>query len=126
MGRNKKKVIIESGGLGTIIENVIKSTGLNKFVDGKDCGCDERKEKLNKLFPMRFKARCFTEDEYIGWKAFQEVRTLKISSAQVDYICNLYASVFSKPIYKPCVNCSPKPLIDMIDKLDQVYETYNQ
>ena len=48
---------MRSRGLGDSIEKFTKATGLKKIVEGtskllnKDCGCDERKEKLNKLFP---------------------------------------------------------------------------
>ena len=41
-------------GLGDVIENITEATGIKKvvetFTEGKDCGCDKRKEKLNKLF----------------------------------------------------------------------------
>ena len=43
----------ESKGLGDTVAKITKATGINKlvkFVAGEDCGCDERKEKLNKLF----------------------------------------------------------------------------
>lgn len=111
-------------GLGDTIEKVIKTTGLDIFVKGKDCGCDARKEKLNELFPYRFKARCFTEDEYNSWKAFIEVRSIIITKEQIDYVCELYASVFNRPVWYPCDTCNPKPIISMIDKLDLVYGTY--
>lgn len=114
----------KSKGLGDTIEKVIKTTGLDKFVDGKDCGCDKRKEKLNELFPYRYKARCLTEDEYNQYKAFKEVRKITLSKEQVDYVCELYASVFNRQVWYPCVSCSPKPLISMIDKLDTLFDTY--
>lgn len=118
----------KSRGLGDTIEKITKATGIKKmveiFVDGKDCGCDKRKEKLNELFPYRFKARCFEELEYIEWGQFMKDRTLTISKEQVDYICKLYASIFNRPIWFPCASCSPKPLISMIDKLDKVYGSY--
>jgi len=113
-----------SRGLGDTVEKIIHATGLQIFVEGKDCGCDKRKEKLNELFPYRFKARCFTEQEYNSWKDFKAVRTLTISKEQVDYVCELYASVFDRQLWLPCASCSPKPLISMIDKLDKVYESY--
>jgi len=123
MARPKKQK-----GLGDTIEAVLTTTGIKKifeiFVDGEDCGCDKRKEKLNELFPYRFKARCLTELEYNSWKDFKEVRTLKISWAQIVYVCDLYASVFSRQTWYPCSGCSPKPLINMIDKLDKVYDAY--
>ena len=57
----------KSQGLGDTIEKVATVTGVKKlieiFVDGQDCGCDERKQKLNVLFAYRLKARCLTELE---------------------------------------------------------------
>jgi hypothetical protein len=46
----------KSRGLGDTIEKVTTATGIKAVVDtiskatGKDCGCNKRKEKLNKLF----------------------------------------------------------------------------
>jgi len=125
----KKKVVIKHGGLGDDVENILTKTGVKKlidiFVDGKDCGCDKRKEVLNNLLPKRFTARCFTEEEYNTWKGFREVRTLILTPTQSNMLVNLYASVFNVPVFQPCVSCSPKPYIAMIDKLDKVYESYS-
>ena len=47
----------KSKGLGDSIEKITKATGIKSFVSkvnkilGKDCGCKERKKKLNKFFP---------------------------------------------------------------------------
>ena len=132
--KEQKEIIIEHGGLGTTIANVIEKTGVKRFVeifvDGKDCGCDEREKKLNKKFPHRFNARCFTENEYNKWKDFKAERTLEmifsstVDSTQINFICELYASVFSRPIWFPCASCSPKPIKEMIDKLDKVFDSY--
>ena len=118
----------KSKGLGDTIEKITTTTGVKKlieiFVDGEDCGCEERKQKLNVLFAYRLKARCLTELEYNQWKEFISVRTIRLSTEQVNFICELYASVFSRQVYKPCSGCSPAPLISMIDKLDKVYNQY--
>ena len=46
-----------SRGLGDTIERIAKVTGIKKVVDKitgeKDCGCNKRKEKLNKMFPYK-------------------------------------------------------------------------
>lgn len=44
---------MKSTGLGDTIEKITKATGIKKIVDlmSDDCGCEERKQKLNKLFP---------------------------------------------------------------------------
>lgn len=124
MARPKK----QHKGLGDTVGAVLETTGIKKlveiFVDGKDCGCAERKQKLNELLPYKFKARCLTELEYNDWKAFKEVRTLKMDWEQVTFVCDLYASVFNRQKWYPCVGCSPKILIGMIDKLDKVYDAY--
>jgi len=56
-----------STGVGDAVEKVTKATGIKKVVEwiaGEDCGCDERKEKLNKLpFKIRVKD-CPTEEQY--------------------------------------------------------------
>tara|TARA_R100001463_G_scaffold23279_2_gene55897 strand:- start:150 stop:323 length:174 start_codon:yes stop_codon:yes gene_type:complete len=50
----------KSKGLGDTIEKITKATGIKKVVDtvskavGKDCGCNKRKETLNKIFPYNF------------------------------------------------------------------------
>tara|TARA_R100000458_G_scaffold8654_1_gene6838 strand:- start:1739 stop:1903 length:165 start_codon:yes stop_codon:yes gene_type:complete len=50
--KNKK-----SRGLGDSIEKITKATGIKKVVKkvseitGKDCGCNKRKDTLNRLFP---------------------------------------------------------------------------
>ena len=56
MEKNKSK------GLGDTIEKITNATGLSAFTNMlqdkgviKDCGCKERKEKLNKKFPYKNK-----------------------------------------------------------------------
>jgi hypothetical protein len=54
-------------GLGDVVEKITEATGIKKAVKwlaGDDCGCDQRKEKLNNLFPSRYKADCLQENEY--------------------------------------------------------------
>lgn len=53
--------IMESKGLGDTILKITKATGIKKVVDtiseitGIDCGCDERQETLNEVFPYKKK-----------------------------------------------------------------------
>lgn len=45
-------------GAGDLIHKFTEKTGIKKIVDtvasktGADCGCGERREKLNKIFPF--------------------------------------------------------------------------
>ena len=49
----------KSKGLGDSIEKITKATGIKKVVNtiakatGKDCGCNKRRETLNKRFPYK-------------------------------------------------------------------------
>tara|TARA_R110000824_G_scaffold93040_9_gene225301 strand:- start:6078 stop:6356 length:279 start_codon:yes stop_codon:yes gene_type:complete len=49
----------KSKGLGDTIEKLTKATGIKKVVDTvskvveKDCGCNKRKDSLNRLFPYK-------------------------------------------------------------------------
>jgi len=51
----------KSKGLGDSIEKFTKATGIKKVVDtvskavDKNCGCEERKDTLNRLFPYDYK-----------------------------------------------------------------------
>ena len=127
----KRKVKINQGGFGDDVAKVLEVTGIKKlvevFVDGEDCGCDKRKEKLNNLLPKRYTARCLTESEYNEWKEWKEVRTLKLEWSEVLWLCQLYSDIFKKPYWKPdCINCSgtAQAIIKMVEMVDKVFDTY--
>ena len=51
---------MKSKGLGDTIEKITKITGIKtltqlgvKYIGKKDCGCNKRKETLNKKFPYK-------------------------------------------------------------------------
>ena len=119
-------------GLGDTIEKITKATGIKKLVEkftpkGKECGCNERKEKLNKMFPYRLKSvRCLTEDEQVHYKAFKENRTLRLNNDEIKFVCKLYSEIFNKLYYEPPKNSSLKPVYRMIEALDKVYESYEK
>ena len=110
----------QSRGLGDTIAKITELTKLDKLVN-EDCGCEERKEKLNKLFKYRVKViNCPNEADEKWYLDFKKNRTLTISDEQRKNLCRIYAEVFNTPYFEPCVNCSPKPYILMIEKLDEI------
>lgn len=124
-------------GVGDVVEYALNETPLKTvtqavkkvlFKDGKDCGCDKRKQALNKLLPFSHKpARCLTEKEYQEYGEMKKSITLKtLSHEQKVYICKLFASVFNRGYYCPCSTCTIKPLFTMIDYLDKVYDSYDK
>ena len=54
---NLEDLIEESKGLGDTIHKITTATGIKKVVDkisektGKPCGCGQRRDALNKMFP---------------------------------------------------------------------------
>jgi hypothetical protein len=86
-------------GLGDTIEQITTATGIKAAVDwfseatGVDCGCDARKEKLNKLFRYR-KPECLTKEEYefIGTMKGRNV----VSAAQQTELNKIYNRVFPR------------------------------
>jgi len=122
MARSKKpKIVYQSEGLGDTIEKFTEALGIKKVIP-EDCGCEERKAKLNELFKYKLKlVNCPNNSEVQWYNEFKKNRTLTISNEQRKEICRLYSNIFNRPYFEPCVNCSPKPYIQMIDKLDEVF-----
>lgn len=121
-------------GLGDAIDELTQKTGIKKAVKavfGDDCGCEERKNKLNKIkLPFRSKAkRCFTEEQYEDFKSYRERRTLKSWNREdIQLLVDLYAHVFALQynINDLCVNCSGsgKLLLKLDEHLETVYNSY--
>jgi hypothetical protein len=120
MARPKK---IQAKGLGDTVESVLKATGIDKvakFILGEDCKCDERKAKLNALFPYK-KPLCLTENEYEWLKAWIETKTNQVTPSDQAQILMIYNRIFlqrNEP--SNCSSC----LKDMVDQLKQVMLTY--
>lgn len=113
-----------SKGIGDTVEKITEATGIKKVVEmfteatGIDCGCDERKEKLNKLFPYR-KPECLTADEYqfLG-PIFNKSQ---IRPEEQGKINEIYNRVFHDKVKQ--TGCAPC-LSTRINELHQVYDTY--
>lgn len=102
---------------------------VTKFVGIQPCeACKRRQEKWNNMFPVKLRRniRELTEEELTEWKAFKENLTLRITIEQAKHISKLYASIFNVPVYEPCATCSPKPLITMIERIDEIVKTYEE
>ena len=111
----------KSKGLGDSIEKVLKATGIDKVakkVLGDDCGCEERKRKLNSIFPYG-DVRQFTEDELSIYESvLPRLKGGRISGDDQAILVNLYNKVFNankKP--SGCSSCVQQTLA----KLAKVY-----
>ena len=109
-------------GLGDTVENVLKATGIDKvvkFIAGEDCGCEERKEKLNKMFRYK-QPLCLNEEEYNWIKNDLKLATKKISASK--RMQQIHARIFNnnKLEYTSCSSC----LLDIYNDLSKLVKLY--
>ena len=127
-GKNKrspKRRTVKSKGVGDTIAKVTKATGIDKavkFLAGEDCGCDDRRKKLNDMFPYRG-TKCLVESEYKYLTKFFADNVNFISAPQQNELLKIYNRVFNarkKPsTCTPCVKT-------LVDELQKVYLTYDK
>lgn len=122
----RKQTKKPSQGIGDTLEKITETTGIKKavkFLAGEDCGCDERKAKLNALMPYR-QPLCMTESEYNWMTNFREQKSETITHNESEQIAAMYHRIMQlKRIYRPCT-CNPREWQRMINELNSVYDTY--
>ena len=87
---------IESTGLGDTVEKVLRKTGIDKVakaVLGEDCGCENRQELLNDLFPYK-KYNAPTDEELDTIKWLFEQGKSTISGSMVKEVYSVYNRIF--------------------------------
>ena len=108
-----------SKGLGDSVEKVLKATGIDKVAKkilGDDCGCEERKEALNKLYPY---TRQMTEDEIMIYEEVMSRTKGTLKGEDQAILVRIYNKVFNankKP--SSCGSC----VRGTLQKLETVYE----
>jgi hypothetical protein len=122
--RTKAEILAaESKGLGDTVEKVLEVTGVAKVAKwllGEDCGCDERKAKLNELFPYR-KAKCLEQAEYDWLTEWFDKKSEVIKPSEQKTILAIHSRVFgvrNEPT--SCASC----LMTRVRDLEQVFKTY--
>ena len=112
-----------STGLGDSIEKITEATGIKavvKFIAGEDCGCDQRKDKLNKLFNYN-KPNCLTEEEYNFLADFYSQPRNVISGLDKQQLLTIYNRVFNAN--KRMTSCSAC-MRNIYSKLKEDFEAY--
>lgn len=111
-----------SEGLGDTVEKITKATGIKKavkFIAGEDCGCEERKEKLNQVFRYK-KPECLTEQEFDLIKMAVDTKKNKWTPEEQETYKNIYERIF-----KTKVECTPCSFGKVVWKdLQAVYNQY--
>lgn len=113
----------KSEGFGDTIEKFTVITGIKKvveFIAGEDCGCDERKEKLNKVLPYH-KPLCLNEKEYNFLSFWFGDRRLTINPQQQQQLLDIYNRVFqTKRKLTTCNSC----VKEVVNDLEKLFKTY--
>lgn len=110
-------------GLGDVVEKVTKFTGIKQAVEAfkPDCGCDERRKKLNAMFSFY---NPMTKDQKEKWLSVQDdileaTRGNILSKTTIGVINELYEEVFHRRAkVTSCSMC----MKNRVDKLAKVYE----
>lgn len=114
----------ESKGLGDTIEKFTEATGIKKVVKavfGDDiCGCDERKDKLNKLVPYKV-VNCLTEEQYDYVTKVLDRSRNRIDKITLKKIIDIYNHVYGKK--QQLTNCS-SCVANILASLDKLIKNY--
>ena len=124
--RTKAEILAaQSEGLGDTVEKVLEVTGvakLAKWVMGEDCGCEGRKELLNKFFPYR-KPECLLEHEHEFLDNWFKEKRYSMRPTEQKEILAIYNRVFKVNMQPTsCGSC----LRDVMNKLETLYNSYKE
>ena len=116
----------QSDGLGDTVEKITKATGIKAAVDGvfdalgKDCGCDKRKETLNRMFPYN-KPNCLTQDEHSYLTDFYSQERNRISVEEQRQLLTIYNRVFN---YNDKMTSCGSCFAGKLNKLKSLFDKY--
>lgn len=121
----KGRGITKSTGLGDTVEKVLSAVGIDKaikFIAGEDCGCSDRREILNKVFPYQ-KPNCLLEYEYNYLSKYFASKKNTIDVATQKELVDIYNRVFNDNANTTsCTSCF---LNNVHKKLERVYSEYD-
>ena len=114
-------------GLGDTIEQITEATGIKKAVElfskatGIDCGCDERKAKLNELFSYSRTVNCLTEKDYNALTGLIDPKKSSLTAEEQAQLSDIYYNVFN---YRLQISSCGSCWANKIQELKQVYNEY--
>jgi len=122
--RTKAEILAEqSKGLGDTIEKVLEVTGIAKvakWILGEDCGCDERKAALNKMF--RYKTPlCLTEQEHEWLKEWFGKSSEVVKPSEQKVLFDIHSRIFQ--VRNELTSC-PSCVIERVNDLRKVFNEY--
>jgi len=114
-------------GLGDTIEQITEATGIKAAVEmfskatGIDCGCDERKAKLNQLFSYNRNINCLTESDYNALTDLVAPNKNSLTIEEQKLLSDIYYNVFNYRLQlSSCGSCWK----GKVEELRKVYNEY--
>ena len=114
-------------GLGDTLESITEATGIKAAVEmfskatGIDCGCEERKAKLNELFSYTRKVNCLTESDYNVLTGLIDPKKSSLTAEEQKQLSDIYYNVFNYRLQlSSCGSC----WAGKVKELRQVYNEY--
>ena len=114
-------------GLGDTLEQITEATGIKAAVEmfskatGIDCGCEERKAKLNELFSYTRKVNCLTESDYNVLTGLIDPKKSSLTAEEQKQLSDIYYNVFNYRLQlSSCGSC----WAGKVQELRQVYNEY--
>ena len=111
-------------GLGDTIEQITTATGIKAVVEkvseltGIDCGCEERREKLNALWSYR-QPKCLSETSIEWLNTFLKNKPEQLTILLQNKLKSIYKEVFDIDFASTnCASCWR----DMIREIERVYQ----
>ena len=115
-----------SSGLGDAIEAITEATGIKKlvkFIAGDDCGCEERKKKMNKLNLRGKRPLCLVEKEYDFLHDFFTVRNSDyVNASENEKFRAIYSRIMA--VHLSAMGSCDGCMRDIIKQLRKIYSTY--
>ena len=121
---NEKYEASKPMGLGDAVEKFTKATGIDKavkFIAGEDCGCEDRKKKLNKL-RFRKQPLCLNETEYAFLDKLYNKGSKTLGHTEVETLVAIEERIFQKK-YVESLNCTPC-IRNIYNDLKEIYDVY--
>jgi hypothetical protein len=110
-------------GLGDTVEQITTATGIKAAVEmfskatGIDCGCDERKAKLNQLFSYNRNINCLTESDYNALTDLIAPSKDTLTIEEQNVISEIYLNVFNYRLQLSSCGSCWKGKIDELRKV---------
>jgi len=118
----------QSEGLGDTVAKITKAIGLDKVADSaakllgmEDCGCEDRRKRLNKEFRY-YKPNCLEEEDFVFLVEFLTESRTRVTHVQQVKLLGIYNYAFDKNIQPTSCGGCLKRVVNELKRLVKVHK----